>query len=77
MENSNGHLANSYPKGKYAIDISFSMVALDQRLIRPPQIALSTTLSSRHIVPTFENTLKMAGTFKKRPFKAVIWQARN
>ena len=24
-----------------------------------------------------ENTLKMAGTFRKRPFKAVIWQAQN
>ena len=23
------------------------------------------------------NTLKMAGTFRKRPLKAVIWQAQN
>ena len=44
---------------------------------RPPQIALSARLSSRHIVPKFENILKMAGTFRKRPLKAVIWQALN
>ena len=37
-------------------------------MIRPPQIALSARLSSRHIVPTFENTLKMAGTFRKGYF---------
>ena len=30
-----------------------------------------------HNVPKFENTLKMAGTFRKMPFKAVIWQAQN
>ena len=44
---------------------------------RPPQIAPSAKLSSRHIVPKFENTLKMAGTFRKRPYKAVIWQAHH
>ena len=44
---------------------------------RPPQIALSTRLSSRHIVPKFEYALKMADTFRNRPFKAVIWQAQN
>ena len=46
-------------------------------LIRPPQIALSARLSSRHIVLKFQNTLKMAGTFRKKPYKAVIWQAQN
>ena len=25
----------------------------------------------------FENTLKITGTFRKWPFKAVIWQAQN
>ena len=34
-------------------------------LTRPPQSVLSARLSSRHIVPTFENTLKVAGTFRK------------
>ena len=32
---------------------------------RTPQIARSVRLSSRHIVPKFENTLKMAGMFRK------------
>ena len=44
---------------------------------RPPQIELSAKLSIRHIVMKSENTLKMAGTFRKRTFKAVIWQAQN
>ena len=39
---------------------------------RRPQIALSTRLSSRHIVPKFENTLKMAFTFKKKTIKGRI-----
>ena len=32
-------------------------------LARPQQIALSAKLSCRHIVPKYENILKMAGTF--------------
>ena len=47
------------------------------RADRPPQIAASARLSSTHNVPKFENTLKMAGTFRKRTLKAVIWQAQN
>ena len=43
-------------------------------ITRPPQIALSTRLSTRHIVPKFENKLKTAGTFRKRTLKAVIWR---
>ena len=36
-----------------------------QPLFRPPESVLSTRLSSRHILPKFENTLKIAGTFGK------------
>ena len=42
-------------------------------ITRPPQIAASGRLSSRHL----ENTLKMAGTFRKRPITGVLWQAQN
>ena len=42
-------------------------VAMMNDIGRPPQIALSARLSSRHIVPKFQNTLKMAGTFWKGP----------
>ena len=41
------------------------------------QIAASGRLSGRHIAPTFENTLKMAGTFRKWPLTALIRQAQN
>ena len=36
-----------------------------QPLFRPPESVLSARLSSRHILPKFENTLKIAGTFGK------------
>ena len=42
----------------------------------PDQGSIIGDQAEEHVVNElkFENTLKMAGTFRKKPFKAIIWQ---